>query len=54
MSTTDTRQRFAPVAVSIVAVCMQVRSLAELSWVFMLGTGSQLVAIGIVVWELVS
>jgi hypothetical protein len=33
--------------------CSQVRSLAELSWFFLLGAGSQMVAIAIVVMELV-
>ena len=33
---------------------IQVRSLAELSWVFTTGTGSQLVAIGIVLYELIA
>jgi vesicular inhibitory amino acid transporter len=32
---------------------LQVRSLAQLSWVFSTGTGSQLIAIGIVLYELV-
>lgn len=32
----------------------QVRSMAEMSWVFMTGTFSQLVAVAIVVYELVT
>ena len=34
-------------------VCFQIRSLAELSWVFTAGTGSQLIAIAIVLYELI-
>ncbi len=34
-------------------LCSQIRSLAELSWVFTTGTGSQLIAIGIVLYELI-
>mmetsp|Transcript_35135 Transcript_35135/g.78203 ORF Transcript_35135/g.78203 Transcript_35135/m.78203 type:complete len:519 (+) Transcript_35135:215-1771(+) len=41
------------VVLLLAAVLVQIRSLAELSWVFMIGTGSQLIAIGIVVYELV-
>jgi len=35
-------------------ILVQVRSMAEMSWVFMTGTGSQLVAVAIVVYELVT
>eukprot|EP00195_Chlamydomonas_chlamydogama_P017158 CAMPEP_0202897894 /NCGR_PEP_ID=MMETSP1392-20130828/6545_1 /ASSEMBLY_ACC=CAM_ASM_000868 /TAXON_ID=225041 /ORGANISM="Chlamydomonas chlamydogama, Strain SAG 11-48b" /LENGTH=530 /DNA_ID=CAMNT_0049583659 /DNA_START=191 /DNA_END=1783 /DNA_ORIENTATION=+ len=37
----------------IACILVQIRSLSELTWVFLLGTGSQMVAIGIVIYELV-
>ncbi|KAJ9516031.1 hypothetical protein QJQ45_024473, partial [Haematococcus lacustris] len=38
----------------LAGILVQVRGLAEMSSVFMAGTASQLVAVGIVVWELIS
>ncbi|GAX75715.1 hypothetical protein CEUSTIGMA_g3158.t1 [Chlamydomonas eustigma] len=41
------------VVLVVASLIVQVRSLAKLSWVFSTGTGSQLIAIGIVLYELV-
>ena len=38
----------------VASVFVQIRSLAELSWVFTTGTASQLIAIGIVLYELIA
>jgi hypothetical protein len=35
-------------------LCAQIRSMGEMSWVFITGTASQLVAIAIVVYDLVT